>query len=1044
MTKEADNLEKGSLKENVMKFIFSASLMGILFGVFAVALAVATFIENDFGPETARSAVYNSRWFEILLLLMALNLTGRLIIYKSYRRGKITIFLFHLAFIVMVAGAAITRYAGYEGTIHIREGEVQDSCYSATKYLGYSIKDLNGRTIVEDSKEILISYRSTGRYKKRINAGGKEYFLKLDRVIPNAVEEITDDPSGIPMVSLVLTGPASSRSNMLLAKGERKTFGEFSIGFEPANASDIVITFSSDTFFLRSEYDITVTSMKTRESDTIKKGNKVQIKEMQLLEVAGLKIVPKRLSTSGVVTPAGADPSQVETMQNAFIFSVLDGDDTFKVCLWERAGEEFSTATLKTGESYLKLSYGSKPAVLPFSLQLNDFILERYPGSNSPSGYRSKVVVIDSEKGTGIPYEIFMNNILKYRGYRIYQSSYDNDEKGTILSVSHDPAGMALSYSGYGLLFLFIILSMINKNSMFRKTVSGNWRSSLRKTAALILFMILSFIPGALNAQLPGTAGKAADEFGKILVQDQKGRTKPLYTLSNDILRKVTRKNRFEGMSSMQVFLGIYLDFDRWKDIPLIRISNKEVKRSIGITGDYARFSDLVVLGHNGNYKLAKAVDKAYSRSPGERDRTDKEVIKVDERVNIVYMVYSGAFLNIFPLNDDSHRWGGTEEAAGIARSMEDSLFLKNIKPSLAEAVRKNDHVKAKQIAGLIGGYQKRFSGYELPSDKKISAELFYYKIKIFERLFPFYALLGTILLIGLLIKVISGRTGRSLIVTLPGWLLLAGFICHTFGLVLRWYIAGHAPLSNGYESMIFISWATMLAGFIFRKRSLLTLSATAILASMTLLVAHLSFMDPEITNLVPVLKSYWLTMHVSVITGSYGFLGLGAVLGLIIMILISFSGRKNRERISITVDELTVINYKTLTIGLYLLTIGTFLGAVWANESWGRYWGWDPKETWSLITIVVYAFVTHSRMIKGMNDVFTFNCLSLFSFSSVLMTYFGVNYYLSGLHSYAGGDPVPVPVFVYVAVITLTALSYSAWLKYSKWGNSAETGRNP
>jgi cytochrome c-type biogenesis protein CcsB len=197
-------------------------------------------------------------------------------------------------------------------------------------------------------------------------------------------------------------------------------------------------------------------------------------------------------------------------------------------------------------------------------------------------------------------------------------------------------------------------------------------------------------------------------------------------------------------------------------------------------------------------------------------------------------------------------------------------------------------------------------------------------------------------------------------------------------------------------------------------------------------MVAHLSSMDPEITNLVPVLKSYWLTLHVSVITGSYGFLGLGAILGLITMILLALSNPNNRERISHTIDELTVINYKTLTLGLYFLTIGTFLGAVWANESWGRYWGWDPKETWSLITIIIYSLVIHSRSIPGMKDIYTFNLLSLFAFSGVLMTYFGVNYYLSGLHSYAAGDSVSVPSFVYITVILLSALSLIAYLKYN------------
>jgi cytochrome c-type biogenesis protein CcsB len=240
--------------------------------------------------------------------------------------------------------------------------------------------------------------------------------------------------------------------------------------------------------------------------------------------------------------------------------------------------------------------------------------------------------------------------------------------------------------------------------------------------------------------------------------------------------------------------------------------------------------------------------------------------------------------------------------------------------------------------------------------------------------------------------------------------------------------------MSNGYESMIFISWVTLMAGFIFSRRSPLALSATAVLAGLTLMVAHLSFMDPEITNLVPVLKSYWLTLHVSVITGSYAFLGLGAILAIISMILISLSNNRNIGRVSTTLDELLVINYKSLTIGLYLLTTGTFLGAVWANESWGRYWGWDPKETWSLITIIIYSLVIHSRLIPGMKDIYSFNLLALFAFASVLMTYFGVNYYLSGLHSYAAGDPVPVPLFVYIAVLAVVGLSLVSYTRYRKW----------
>jgi cytochrome c-type biogenesis protein CcsB len=396
-------------------------------------------------------------------------------------------------------------------------------------------------------------------------------------------------------------------------------------------------------------------------------------------------------------------------------------------------------------------------------------------------------------------------------------------------------------------------------------------------------------------------------------------------------------------------------------------------------------------------------------------------------------MIYKGDFMKLFPLNNGTRDWGSPEEAIQKAAGKEDSLFLKSIIPVLSDALQTNNISNVRQAYESITAYQKKFSQYALPSQSKTNSELLYYKLGIFERLFPFYATIGLVMLIGLIIMVIKGRKNSSLFVKVLGWFLLAGFLFHTLGLALRWYIAGHAPMSNGYESMTFISWAIILAGLIFSRKSAFALSAAALLAGMTLMVAHMSFMDPEITNLVPVLKSYWLTLHVSVIVSSYGFLGVGAILSLINLILLSLSNDKDRERISDTIDELTVINFKTLTIGLYLLTIGTFLGAIWANESWGRYWGWDPKETWSLITIIIYSIVIHSRRIPGMKDIFTFNLISLFAFSSVLMTYFGVNYYLSGMHSYAAGESAPVPSFVYIAVIVLAGLSLLAYSKYKK-----------
>ena len=1014
--------------------------MGVLFVIFAAAMAVATFLENDYGSSAAYNMIYNTRWFELILILLAANLVGQLIILKLFRKSRLPGALFHISFIIMIIGAGITRYFGWEGTIHIRRGEIQNECFSNEKYIGYSVKNINGISIAGHSQKYSMTSVSADNFQKSFKIDNRQYELVLAKILPNASEIISDSPEGEPIVSLVVTKSMMSGETLTLKKGEAKTSNGISFGFASPQPADINISTDSGKFFIISRFSLGETSMMTQEVTATEPGKQIELKKMQILTINDIRIVPQQMSATGVIKAISVKPEEQTTGMNAFIFHLISGKNSATVYLWDREGEKVSSASCELDGNRVEISYGSKSTTLPFAIKLNEFILERYPGSSSPSGYKSDVVLIDKNENIEKPFMIFMNNILKYKGYRFYQSSFDRDEKGTILSVNHDMTGMLVTYTGYTLLFLFIILSLLNKNSVFHNINSGYWNSTIRKTIpVLLLILFMSGLTG-VNAQKLVADKTVANEFGKVLVQDQKGRTKPLFTLSNDILRKVTRENEFEGLTSMQVFLGLYFDFNNWKDVPLIRISNGDLQKKLGISGKFASFSNLVNLEGNGAYKISDEVNAAYAKAPGERSKMDKEIMKIDERINIVYMIYKGDFLKLFPLKNGTHDWGSPQEALQKAVSKDDSLYLKSIIPVLEEALQTNNIASARQVSGSIGAYQKRFSQYALPSESKTNAELLYYKLGIFERLFPFYATIGLIMLIGLITMVIRGKKETSLFVKVLGWLLFAGFLFHTLGLGLRWYIAGHSPMSNGYESMIFISWVTLVAGFIFSRKSAFALSATAVLASMTLMVAHLSFMDPEITNLVPVLKSYWLTLHVSVITGSYGFLGLGAILGLITLILLSLSNDRNRERISNTIDELTVINYKTLTLGLYFLTIGTFLGAVWANESWGRYWGWDPKETWSLITIIIYSIVIHSRLIPGMKDIFTFNLLSLFAFSSVLMTYFGVNYYLSGLHSYASGDSVPVPSFVYVTVIVLAALSF---LAYSKYKIRKKTGNN-
>ena len=1021
-------------------FLFSPVFMALLLVLFAAAMATATFIENDYGREAAYSAVYAAKWFEFIMLLLAVNLAGQVIRYKLYRREKLTILLFHLAFIVMLAGAAITRYTGFEGTLRIREGESEDKIWSAEQYIGYVVENENGEILARKNEKFLARYLSPGKYAKKVRTGDEKLEIFLARIIRNASESISEDPAGKPMVEFIVSTPGSGFSSIVLNYGDTARAGGITLGFGNGLKADIEVSADSSGFYAVSKAEMTEGGMMKGDRTVYRAGERIKLNPMQILATGDIRLVPKTLTLNGILKPVPVDPSEQETGRNAFVFHVQYRNETSSLTLWQDERKNFSSARTTIGGKKVEIRYGSDQVQIPFAVRLNDFIVERYPGSNMPSGYKSDVTLTSSTGEVIKPFVIYMNNVLKYKGYRFYQASYDSDEKGTILSVNRDVAGMLVTYTGYALLFLFIVLSLINPASLFRQANIRLWNTPFGKglTAILVLF-VFSGLSGLKAQDYFVPMKKTAEEAGRILVQDQKGRTEPLYTLSYDILRKVARKNEFNGLSPMQVFAGIWLDFEHWQNVPVIRISGGELAKKAGVNGKMASFSNFVDFSKGGIYKIAEDVQRAYAKKPGERNKYDKEVIKVDERINIIYMIYTGDFLRLFPSGDSLGTWLVHDEALSRTGSGEDSAFIKNVYNLLTSSIANGNTGNVRQAASLIYQWQKRLAGYELPSEKRINLEVFYHKAKFFERLFPFYAATGIIALVVLLIMIVRGRQPGRAAETAVTLLLAAGFAVHTAAFAMRWYISGHAPLSNGFESMVFISWVTMLAGFIFRKKSGFVLPSTAFLSAMTLLVAHMSFMDPEITNLVPVLKSYWLTLHVSVITSSYAFLGLGAILGIIVMLLLVFSKESNIANIGSSINTLTVINYRTVVTGLYLLTAGTFLGAIWANESWGRYWGWDPKETWSLITIIVYTLVTHSRMIPSLKNVFAFNVLSMLAISSVLMTYFGVNYYLSGLHSYAGGDPVPVPAFVYVAVALVALLTVTAWLKFRKLNTGSE-----
>jgi len=1016
--------------KKLSNIFFSMQSMGVLILIFAFSIGTATFIENDFGSTAARAVVYNATWFDILLGLLAANLVANILRYHMYRRKKFTMFIFHSAFLIILLGAAITRFVSFEGMLHLREGQTSDTILSDRTYV--EVNAITDKTSINTKKQVLLSVLTPDAYHQNLRVGDKNIDLKAVKFIPNAREVISEGQTGAPIITLVTSAGTMGRVNLYLKSGDEQRIGNHVIRFGKAKDPKAVnISLKGGQLFIAAPDTIHTTTMKGGSTESLAPGTSFPLVKGKLYSENGLSMVLTNFYVHGKIDYVPGRNKNANLM-DVLVVKATSGGQSKEVMLRGGKGYRGEKNFFSINGINLKMDYGSSKIKLPFSIKLKKFELTRYPGSMSPSSYASRVVVIDKSKNLNMPYHIYMNHVLNYRGYRFFQSSYDRDELGSILSVNHDYWGTFFTYAGYLLMALGMFLSLINAKSHFsnlgrylRKT------STTGKTVLLMLFFTAAFSTagyaqhGHLNFnKIPIINKTEANQFGHLLVQSNDGRIKPVNTLASEILRKLTWKSQFHGLNPDQVLLGMMSSPTYWQQVPMIKVSSKKLAKIIGIKGKYASYFDFINM-KNSTYKLQKYVTQVYAENPSERGMFDKEIMKVDERMNVAYMVYTGQFLKIIPDSKDPlHTWYSPASKLSTL-SGQDSLMAVGVIPLYLQSLSKGETKLAHELLTKFASYQKKYGATLIPSQKKINAEILYNRWMIFFRLAMAYGIIGLIMIVLTFVTFFKDNKMLRIILNLFVGIIFIGFLLQTFGLGLRWYISGHAPWSDGYESMIYIGWVTVLAGLLFSRRSKMTIAATTLLASIILFVAHLSWMDPEITNLVPVLKSYWLTIHVSVITASYGFLALGALLGFFNLILMIMKTPKNRLIMVKHIKELTTINERTLIVGLYMLAIGTFIGGVWANESWGRYWGWDPKETWALVSILVYSFIAHMRFIPGLKSKFTFNLASIVGFFSILMTYFGVNYYLSGLHSYASGAPVPIPDFIYyiLGVIVLTVI---------------------
>ncbi|MDC1063672.1 cytochrome c biogenesis protein CcsA [Flavobacteriales bacterium] len=1015
------------------QFFLSVKLASLLLLVFAAVIGVATFIENDFGRITAKALIYSKWWFELILFMLLINLIYNLKRYNLFRKEKLAVLTFHMAFIIILIGSAITRYHSFEGMMHIREGEESNIIVSDDTFLQVRVD--NRKLQLDYDKKLYLSGISNNNFSIPLDFLDNKISIEYVDFLPNVRDTFLQSENGVQTLHLVVPGDNGMQSEYLKINEQRKIKNNV---FAFNNMSDFAINiyYKDSILYCKAPFEVQYMKMSDRSSDSFSANTEFVLSQRTLYSVNDLNFVLKDIIENGNDDIYSSSNVMSDGSTDALKVKINCNEESKEVILYGGKGFTSNLKEYKVGGLYFNISYGSKNYYTPFSIKLRDFQLERYPGSMSPSSFAAEVTVKDGKLNED--HRIFMNTVLDYRGYRFFQSSYDQDELGTILSVNHDLLGTLVSYLGYFLLALGMITVFFTSKTRFaflNKQLNKIKSKVALLTAALFLSINVTAdtnLDSLLNANIINV--EHIKNFEKLLIQDNGGRIKPVNTICSEFLRKIARKNKIAEQNPTQIVVGMMKNPKLWSNVPMIKISHDKLK--LLLQTEESRVSFRTFFSEDGDYILKDEVDRVNSKVPIDRDKYDKDIITVDERINICFTIYNGDIFRFFPLaNDSNNTWYTASDNSFF--SNKDSLFVTNIMlmymNSLNRALTDNNWATCDSVVSYISKFQIRYGEKIIPKDYKVELEVLYNKLNIFSNLFMYYFMIGFIFLIILIVRIFKNNALDRLLKFIF-FLILFGFLVQTLGLASRWVISGHAPWSNGYESMIYISWATMLSGIIFSLRSKLTLAATTLVTSLFLMVAHLNWLDPEITNIVPVLNSYWLMIHVSIITASYGFLALGAVLGLFSLWLIIFTNTKTKNKILVTIKELTLINEKSITIGLFMLTIGTFLGGVWANESWGRYWGWDPKETWALVSVLIYAFVLHMRLIPALSSFYTFNLATLVAIWSIIMTYFGVNYYLSGLHSYAAGDPMPIPSFVYYLIVITFITAILARNKYKRY----------
>ena len=643
---------------------------------------------------------------------------------------------------------------------------------------------------------------------------------------------------------------------------------------------------------------------------------------------------------------------------------------------------------------------GMKEEKLPFSLCLQKFEAKMHDGTNAVADYSSKFTVIDGDdKSKG---EVSMNNIYSHRSYRLYQSSYDEDGKGSVLAINADPYGIPVTYTGYALLFISLVWMLFDPKGGYRKLL----KSPLLKKGALMTALILSMgniqtlhaesATGNLqNAVLPK---ETAEKFGElhILYND---RICPVQTFALDFCKKIYGARSYQGLTAEQVLSGWVFYGNTWASEPFIKIKSGEMKTAMNLP-DYASLNTFFNR-EMGGYTIGQYVQEYYN---GQQDKFHQQAADIDGKIQIIMELREGFSLKVLPytftrnvkatkdhpfIKAGTTTWFSPVDKLPQAVEQQHALYIKNVFSLLNGDVKAGNTSRVNEFFVKMKKYQEVSSGNSLPTATQYKAERINNAFPFATILFMANLTLGFIALFYTIYRITKKREIKVLNIALP-ILLGVSFLALTFGLALRWIISGNVPMSNGYESMLTVAWFVMLISILMQLRIRIVMVFGFLISGFFLLVSHINQMDPAIGQMMPVLNSPLLSIHVSIIMMSYALLSLTFICGIMGICLRSHG------------EELQALSRIFLYPALTTMGFGIFIGAIWANVSWGNYWSWDSKETWALITFMIYAVVVHTQSLPVFRKPLVYHIYITLAFMSIAMTYFGVNYFLTGMHSYA------------------------------------------